>query len=265
MIIKIEPKYKKFSDYFFEADDENDDKPTTQTYSIKPHKRRGNDYTAIEPEDDGDNSPSPDASVLNDDDDSSGDDYTSTPDDNDEPADDAAVLNDDGEEDTDDYTATPDESEDNSTNNSSDETASDDAAVLDDDGDDESTDYTDTSETEDESSDEDSGGNQEQSEEDASEAQRKFYLYQKYVSMYNHITKQIDTLQSSSYDNIYYTSILKLVLGKLIVLKKAIYEYLMIKFDNSSYVQCYLYYETCYNVMKMCVELLQNTVDKLKQ
>ena len=240
MIIKIEPKYKKFSDYFFEADgDDNNDKPAMQKYSIKPHKRRGNDYTAIEPEeDDGENnSPSTTADTLNDD--SDGDDYTSTP--NESGGNDDDTSNDNGD-------------------------GSDDAAVLDDDSDEEGSDYTDTSETDSDSGDDnDANDNQEQNEEDTSEARRKFYLYQKFVSMYNHVTKQIDTLQSSSYDNIYYTSILKLVLSKLISLKKAIYEFLMVKFDNVSYVQSYLYYETCYNVMKMCIELLQNTVDKLKQ
>lgn len=275
MIIKIEPRYKKFSDFFFEADgDDNNDKPAMQKYSIKPHKRRGNDYTAIEPEeDDGENdSPSATADTLNDD--SDGDDYTSTPDDNDssdstgssDNSDDVAVLDDDSDEDGDDYTSTPDESDggNDTTNDNGD--SSDDAAVLDDDDGEEGSDYTDTSETDSDGDDDSDGNNnQGQSEEDTSEARRKFYLYQKFVSMYNHVTKQIDTLQSSSYDNIYYTSILKLVLSKLISLKKAIYEFLMVKFDNVSYVQSYLYYETCYNIMKMCIELLQNTVDKLKQ
>jgi len=108
MIIKQKNKYKSFNDYFFEADDDESNSPQVERYSIKPHKRRGNDYTAIEPDDDESNQ-SPE--VLNDDNDQSSD-YSET---NDVPANnqddnsggnDAAVLDDDGGDEGSDYTRT---------------------------------------------------------------------------------------------------------------------------------------------------------------
>jgi len=111
----------------------------------------------------------------------------------------------------------------------------------------------------------DDGGNQGDNNPPEPEAYRKFHLYQKYVSLYNYINKYADRLQVASYDDIYVTSIVKLVMGKLNSLKKAVYQYLMLKFDKVSYVEAYIYYETCYNILKLSMDLLQNTMDKVKQ
>lgn len=228
MIVKIERKYKMFNDYFLEADDQKNSSVSSSTYVIKPHKKRGEDYTAIEPEPEDDETPSPEPEVLVDDEDDGGG-YDEDPTDD--------ISTDDNE---------------------------DDVAVLDD-GDEESEDYTSTDAVDDGDNNGENESEDKKEQPAISEAHRKFYLYQKFVSMYNYINKYINKLQVTTYNDIYYTSIIKLVLNKLSLLKKSLYEYLMIKFDKVSYVEAYVFYETCFNVMNMSIKLLENTVDNLKQ
>ena len=208
MLLKIKPRFKMFDDYFSEADDEEtQDVTTTNKIVVKPHKRRGNDYTAMEPEPE-DDTPADDAT-----------DYTDT----------SGATNDDSENDE-------QSDQDSSDDNTDDGEGNDDAAVLSDDSD-EGTDYTDTDnaggDEESDGSSEDQGeDNTEDQNKNESEAYKKFYLFRKFSSLYNHVNSYCKTLQSSSYDNVYYSTVIKAVIDRLSEVSKCINEYLMMKFDD---------------------------------
>ena len=156
-----------------------------------------------------------------------------------------------------------------SDDNTDDGEGNDDAAVLSDDSD-EGTDYTDTDnaggDEESDGSSEDQGeDNTEDQNKNESEAYKKFYLFRKFSSLYNHVNSYCKTLQSSSYDNVYYSTVIKAVIDRLSEVSKCINEYLMMKFDDVSYVEGCIYYETVFNIVKLSIEMLKNNSEKAKQ
>jgi hypothetical protein len=227
MIVRIEPRFKTFNDYFLEADDDESNSTTSSTITIKPHRSRGTDYSSIAPEEE-DNTPPED----------DGDDYTATPKDNDGGGEDAAVLDDDNDDGTD-YT---------------------DTSSTDDDSGDGGGDNTDTNEDN-----QDDSGEDQQDDSNASDASKKYYLFKKFSNLYNHLLRYVEALQSTTYDNIYYNNVVKSVISRLQELKKCIYEYMIVKFDSVTYLEGCIYYETVYNLLAMSLELLKTNKQKAQQ
>ena len=272
MLLKIKPRFKMFDDYFSEADDEEtQDVTTTNKIVVKPHKRRGNDYTAMEPEPE-DDTPADDATDYTDTSGATNDteaDRASNEPEDDTPADDATDYTDTSGATNDDSENDEQSDQDSSDDNTDDGEGNDDAAVLSDDSD-EGTDYTDTDnaggDEESDGSSEDQGeDNTEDQNKNESEAYKKFYLFRKFSSLYNHVNSYCKTLQSSSYDNVYYSTVIKAVIDRLSEVSKCINEYLMMKFDDVSYVEGCIYYETVFNIVKLSIEMLKNNSEKAKQ
>jgi hypothetical protein len=72
---------------------------------------------------------------------------------------------------------------------------------------------------------------------------RKYLLFKEYMSLYNAIDNYIFKLEDSINDDLKANQIIKTAVNKLREIKELIYDYILIKFDNNTYVQSLLFYQ----------------------
>jgi hypothetical protein len=260
--VTVAPRANRGTDY-------NDD---TTKVNVSPRNNRGTDYSA----DDTQNADNPTDDTDNANDNTN--DNTTEPNDNDNPAD----ANEPASDEATDYSS--DNADDNADTTQDEETTGDEGGddeetTGDEGGDDEDvpdgpdtgddgTDYTSTGD--DEGSEDDTGNDEESSEnetsgEDTKEKENKFYMYKRYMYLYNTLDGFIDKIQLIVKDDVTQNAVLKTVTNNLIDLKQNMFDYMTLRYKSASYIQILLYFETAISIIKLNFELLRNNKINLKQ
>lgn len=287
MIEKIPRQRSFFNQYMFEAP--GDDDKTTVSEEQRPRRiggrpttNRGNtDYGA---DNDSDNDDTPTAQTTNNeaDDEDGPTDYgaeDNTPNDTDDTADDQTTTaddnNDSGDDASDDDTATDygaDDGDDTDDNTSDDGGASDSGDEGDSGNDsDGPTDYgsdgADDNNSDNASSD---SGNQSSSGyndngDSKGEALRKFHMYGRFTHLYEVIENINEKLRDIVKDDPTQNAVIKRVTGNFNTLHDNLYDFMMVRFQKSSYVELLIYMENALAIAKLNLELLRNNRIELKQ
>ncbi len=148
-----------------------------------------------------------------------------------------------------------------------DEGADGDAPDEPDTGGDEATDYSadgDDEGTPDEGGD-DGGGNEEQSEEDKVEANKKYHMYKRFMHLYNLLEVFIEKCRNIVKPDASQNAVIKTVANNLTDLYDNLFDYMTIKYKSATYIQVLLYFETAISVIQLNFELLKNNKINLKQ
>lgn len=90
---------------------------------------------------------------------------------------------------------------------------------------------------------------------------RKYMLFKNYISLVNAIENYITKLESKITDDIELNQIIKTSIDKLKEIKDLAYDYMVMKFEISSYIQSLLFFQ---NLIVM-VQLVFNLLSKLNQ
>ena len=192
----------------------------------------------------------------------------------------ATDYTDDGEDDEDNSEYNKDDNE--ATDYSDDEDAEEDSGELqeepdeeetdnqsDDTGEAEATDYTDDGEAE--GGEEGNGEDQEESEaeeqnpEAEDESYRKYDLFKDFINLKNTLNSYISTLGEMVGDNIEANIVITTVVNNLKDLSKMIHEFMLVKYDNTSYFQAMIFYKSCTTMIELNFDLLKNNKPYLKQ
>lgn len=241
MIKKVLNEMSKFDFYFREADgDEDGDNVSVK---VVPRENRGTDYN-----DDTTNvSVAPRTNR--------GTDYNNDPDDNtpndgetEEPTDTNNTTNDDTEVDPD---------AENDTDGGTDDT------VTEPDTGDGGTDYTDDEDVDNTETDDNTEDNVDTTN-DADRA-KKYSLYLRYLKLYDMINTFSEKIRNVVKDDASQNAVINKVVDNLNDLYDGMYEYMTIKFMNSSYMEAVIYFETVINCIRLNFELLRNNKINLKQ
>lgn len=290
MIEKIPRQRSFFNQYMFEAP--GDDDKTTVSEEQRPRRiggrpttNRGNtDYGADDDSGD-DNTPSdtPAAQTAN-----------NTADDGDGPTDYGAEDNTpDDTDDGDDQTPPADDNNDSGDDASDDDTATDYGADDGDDSDDDTSDdggasdsgdEGDTGDDSDGPTDYGSDGSDDDNSDDASsdsgnqsssgyndngdskgEALRKYHMYGRFTHLYEVIENINEKLRDIVKDDPTQNAVIKRVTGNFNTLHDNLYDFMMVRFQKSSYVELLIYMENALAIAKLNLELLRNNRIELKQ
>lgn len=250
MIKKIRKEQSLFERYFREADGDENDKVSV---TVAPRQNRGTDYS--------DDSTSVKVSPRA----NRGTDYGADEETPDEPetGNDEDYSNDMSNDNTDSETNDSEESDDGS-----DADTTDDAPDEPETGDDGGEDYSD--DTSDDSGDTDDGNNETDTSddgdgEDAEEKKKKYSMYLRYLHLYELISTFSEHIRSIVKDDFTQNAVIKTVVNNLNNLYNGMYDYMVIKYKTSSYVEIMLYYETVINCVRLNFELLRNNKINLKQ
>ena len=90
---------------------------------------------------------------------------------------------------------------------------------------------------------------------------RKYNLFKEYMSLYNALDNYVSKLEDSISDNLPMNQVIKVAVNKLREIKDLTYDFMMIKFELSSYVQSLLFYQN----LIVSVQLVFNLIKKAKE
>lgn len=191
-------------------------------------------------------------------------------------------ADDDGQDDVDYSDSVPQDDEQGTQDDTGDD-AQEDAAQDDAQGDDGDVDYSDNvpedggEDQTDGGTDEDQGGDQgnqtdngenqedEASDNDAETNIRKYNLYRDYIRLYNAIGSYIEKLETSRPDNIESNIVINSVLNKLHRAKDSLYEYMTIKYTDSSYLASLMFFQQAISAVRLCFSLIRNNKPFISQ
>ena len=91
---------------------------------------------------------------------------------------------------------------------------------------------------------------------------RKYVLFKEYMSLYNALDNYIFKLEDNIKDDIVSNQIIKTSVNKLREIKEIVYDYIIIKFDNNTYIQSLLFYQNLVTSVQMVFKLLTNIEKK---
>lgn len=100
---------------------------------------------------------------------------------------------------------------------------------------------------------------------DDGERRKKYSLYLRYLKLYNMIDTFSEKIRNVVKDDASQNAVINKVVDNLNNLYDGMYEYMTIKFMNSSYMECVIYFETIINCIRLNFELLRNNKINLKQ
>lgn len=118
----------------------------------------------------------------------------------------------------------------------------------------------DSAETTDDSSQEDSTANDNESSDDNDVAAnvRKYNLYRDYLALFNSVNSYIEKLESSRPDSIESNIVINSVLNKFHRIKDSLYEYMTIKYGDSSYLASLMFFQQAVSAVRLCFSLIRN-------
>ena len=82
------------------------------------------------------------------------------------------------------------------------------------------------------------------------------------MSLYNALDNYIFKLEDNIKDDIVSNQIIKTSVNKLREIKEITYDYIIIKFDNNTYIQSLLFYQNLVTSVQMVFKLLTNIEKK---
>jgi len=85
---------------------------------------------------------------------------------------------------------------------------------------------------------------------------RKYNLFQEYMSLYNAVNNYISKLENNVKDDMYSNKVIKDATDKLREIKTLCYDYMMIKFEISTYTQSLVFYQTLIVAVQSVFKLL---------
>lgn len=94
---------------------------------------------------------------------------------------------------------------------------------------------------------------------------RKYNLYRDYIKLYNSISSYIEKLEISRPDNIESNIVINSVLNKLHRAKDSLYEYMTIKYTDSSYLASLMFFQQAISVVRLCFSLIRNNKPFISQ
>ena len=94
---------------------------------------------------------------------------------------------------------------------------------------------------------------------------RKYLLFKEYMSLYNAIDNYIFKLEDNIKDDLAANQIIKTSVNKLREIKELIYDYILIKFDNNTYIQSLLFYQNLVVSVQMVFRLLSTIERKTEE
>ena len=94
---------------------------------------------------------------------------------------------------------------------------------------------------------------------------RKYLLFKEYMSLYNAIDNYIFKLEDNIKDDLAANQIIKTSVNKLREIKELIYDYILIKFDNNTYIQSLLFYQNLVVSVQMVFKLLSTIERKTEE
>lgn len=86
---------------------------------------------------------------------------------------------------------------------------------------------------------------------------RKYHLFKDFISLSNAIDNYIDKLENKLNDDTYNNKIIRDVVKKLKEIKELCVEYMMMKFEISSYIQSLLFFQNLVAMIKVSFNLLE--------
>ena len=249
--VTVAPRANRGTDY-------NDD---TNNVTVSPRNNRGTDYSSDDTDTDNEDTDNTDTN---------NEETTSTPENNTTDDNNGPSTDDEGTDYTSD--ASDDNTEDDETTGdegTDDEDTDDEGSPDGPDTGDEGTDYTsagDDNDAEDNTDNEESPENNDsESEEDTQEKENKFYMYKRYMYLYNTIDEFISRIQLVVKDDVTQNAVIKTVTHNLTDLKQNMFDYMTLRYKSASYIQILLYFETAISIIKLNFELLRNNKINLKQ
>ena len=109
------------------------------------------------------------------------------------------------------------------------------------------------------------GGNEEQSEEDKVEANKKYHMYKRFMHLYNLLEVFIEKCRNIVKPDASQNAVIKTVANNLTDLYDNLFDYMTIKYKSATYIQVLLYFETAISIIQLNFELLKNNKINLKQ
>ena len=101
-------------------------------------------------------------------------------------------------------------------------------------------------------------------EEDLEEAKKKYILYRDLMEVYYSNKSFISKLDDMTIDSIEGTLVVKKVIEKLKTIGDILFEFMVIKFDSTEYIECLSFFNSVIAGIKLSFELLQNNNVYLK-
>ena len=83
-------------------------------------------------------------------------------------------------------------------------------------------------------------------------------MYRRYLNLYNNIKDYITKMSEVIKDDPDKNAVIKVVSDNLTEVRTAMYDYMIMKYQKSTYVQVRLFYETIITIVKLNFELLRN-------
>ena len=88
------------------------------------------------------------------------------------------------------------------------------------------------------------------------EKRKKYVMYTRFLKLHNSIDSFITKLHAIVKDDVTENAVIKIVSNNLIALKNNIYEYMVAKYKDASYVEIHIFYETAINCVRLNFSLL---------
>ena len=88
------------------------------------------------------------------------------------------------------------------------------------------------------------------------EKRKKYVMYTRFIKLHNTIDSFITKLHAIVKDDVTENAVIKIVSNNLIALKNNIYEYMVAKYKDASYVEIHIFYETAINCVRLNFSLL---------
>lgn len=100
--------------------------------------------------------------------------------------------------------------------------------------------------------------------EDVEEKKQKFYMYSKFVNLYNTINSFIEKIEVVVKNDPLQNVVLTTVRLNLNDISDSLYDYMMFRYKSATYKQVLIYFETVIAAVKLSFELLRNNHISLK-
>ena len=108
-------------------------------------------------------------------------------------------------------------------------------------------------------------GNSEDDSVDKVEEEKKYYMYIRFIHLYNVLESIIEKCKNVVKTDATQNAVIKTVVNNFTDIYNNLYDYMTIKYKTSTYIQVSVYFETVVALIKLNFELLRNNKINLKQ